>query len=371
MPRQDIHDMGPDTSRRHAVDLAAQQSRNVAERYTAIAKHIAAICRDLWTHPTVKGQLLEGKTHAWIATNHHLHRRTVSSIAAAPFTALETVDDLPINLNGLIDEVWYHNQPDYSPLITPRGALVACMAYDLTHFPNPGPEVLAARYRLSQLDILHHLQRAYAFRVLNERTDPDPGRDPERIEQCARSLGCDDEQIIQAKREISDWLSTPVVPEIGNRIYTTTRRDYPDSPRLDARLSAQRSARENAELAAYGSFRATVEDADGDPAGLARDLLLSIEGKNSEMDLVDGRTEAVRKFADSLDLPVSGYDTGHDPSRNLPDPQDVGAWEALIDQSLYDAHQVHLPHIALAAESGTCRPCGGYLPGPAGETIGE
>ncbi|HAF72169.1 MAG TPA: hypothetical protein DCL06_03855 [Corynebacterium variabile] len=95
-----------------------------------------------------------------------------------------------------------------------------------------------------------------------------------------------------------------------------------------------------------------MEDTAEDPAGLARDLLLSIEGKNSEMNLVPGRRAAVRSFADTLDLPVSGYDTSRYPSRTLPDSQDVEAWEALIDQTLYDTHQVHLPHIALAAEYG-------------------
>lgn len=315
------------------------------------AGRLRSIVQEIYLHTMIKGHLLAGQPQAWIAQHGRVSKKTIAEVTRTPLMAVEELNRIfDLDVEDLLTSMF-----DTSPTstITPHGAIFACMAYDLEYIPTEADtETLQLRYNTTPRDLLIHLQQAHARLVINRTISPDPGRSYNVAEFCARQLGCTNDQIEHATMAITDWLRTPIVPEVANVVYHSTSVGRSDPRHLYEKLCAQRWERESAEIAAYGSSRPVVDDTDESPAAIGRDLLLVAEGVNTQPSHVgyrDGlsRGSLIDDFGRKIGLAASGVGSN---GRVIADT-DQG-WVEAVDHALYDAHQVHLPHLDLANDPG-------------------
>jgi hypothetical protein len=295
----------------------------------------AKSCTEVTYHPLVKILLLAGYSANEVARFYRTKRKTISDIATTPFTSLAPALVSSPSHWQVFNDLW-----DGSP-VTARGALNACLIYDTTHFPVPDTPALTARYGLTPAGALRQVQQVYARAHISGISDDNPTMSLDTVETVARTLACTDQQIQTATDSITEWLSTPIVPETPDNVFYHSGHPL-NAPGLAARFARLRHEREMRELNEYGSCRPTVNDASDHPAALARDQVLHIIGEHSGIAQIPGRDQQLRTFSSHIGVPLGGM-AGWAGVADSPD----GLVDR-VDQAVYDAEGVHLPHVTLA-----------------------
>lgn len=327
------------------------------EHFRHRSERLQAIIHQIYLHTMIKGHLLAGRSQSWIAKQGRVSKKTINEVINQPLLALEELHyHHQVDPDQLLDSIF---DKSHSSMVTARGAITACMAYDCRYItPNEPASTLEVRYHTSREGILAHVQHVHSRVTVHHLHSHDPGRSADTVDFCARVLGCDDEWIQRAKHAIDEWLTTPVVPESPDIVFRGYRPRRNPRRRLDDILNAQRWMRESRELEQYGCVRPTVDDTDESPAALARDLMLCAEKFNTQVERYAGRTQALQKFGRTIGIAPSGLNERGRIAADSPDE-----WIQVIDAALYSVHDVHLPHIQLQDDQPWPQG-GGVLPPP-------